>query len=81
MKCSTKPDKRFVVIEEILLPGLVLFLSRFTKLLDKWSGSDGYCLQIRDGSWDSWTMPLFEQLIPELTVQEVLSNYFVISHN
>ncbi|KAK4275462.1 hypothetical protein QN277_018541 [Acacia crassicarpa] len=33
----------------------------FIELLSNWSGSQGYCIKIGDGSWDSWTMPLMEQ--------------------
>ncbi|KAL5539220.1 hypothetical protein UlMin_044516 [Ulmus minor] len=36
-------------------------ISQFTELLSSWSGSQGYCIEIGDGSWDSWTMPLMEQ--------------------
>ncbi|PON70206.1 Palmitoyl protein thioesterase [Trema orientale] len=36
-------------------------ITHFTELLSNWSGSQGYCIEIGDGSWDSWTMPLFEQ--------------------
>ncbi|KAI4354708.1 hypothetical protein L6164_003553 [Bauhinia variegata] len=36
-------------------------IQQFTEFLSHWSGSQGYCLEIGKGSWDSWTMPLMEQ--------------------
>ncbi|PSR91599.1 Palmitoyl-protein like [Actinidia chinensis var. chinensis] len=36
-------------------------IKRFTEQLSKLSKSKGYCIEIGDGSWDSWFMPLQEQ--------------------
>ncbi|KAL2234074.1 UNVERIFIED_CONTAM: Palmitoyl-protein thioesterase 1 [Sesamum indicum] len=36
-------------------------VAHFTTLLSNWSGSQGYCIEIGNGAWDSWTMPFFKQ--------------------
>ncbi|XAR70492.1 Palmitoyl-protein hydrolase, partial [Bertholletia excelsa] len=37
-------------------------MKRFTEQLSEWSNSEGYCIEIGNGSWDSWFMPLEEQV-------------------
>lgn len=37
-------------------------ISEFTQSLSNWSSTDGYCIEIGDGSWDSWVMPLMQQV-------------------
>ncbi|KAH0646816.1 hypothetical protein KY284_034700 [Solanum tuberosum] len=36
-------------------------VKRFTEELREWSKSEGYCLEIGNGSWDSWFMTLEDQ--------------------
>ncbi|GER31169.1 alpha/beta-Hydrolases superfamily protein [Striga asiatica] len=36
-------------------------ITHFTTLLSDWSGSQGYCIEIGNGAWDSWTMPFLKQ--------------------
>ncbi|XP_076923370.1 uncharacterized protein LOC143585472 [Bidens hawaiensis] len=36
--------------------------ARYTNLLSEWSNTQGYCIEIGDGEWDSWFMPLEEQV-------------------
>ncbi|KAF5732878.1 hypothetical protein HS088_TW17G00411 [Tripterygium wilfordii] len=44
-------------------------VTRFTELLSSWSNSQGYCIEIGDGVWTSWTMLLLEQT--EIACQKV----------
>ncbi|KAL8150868.1 hypothetical protein V2J09_020676 [Rumex salicifolius] len=37
-------------------------VSRFTQLLSNWSGADGYCIEIGDGTRSSWFTPLQDQV-------------------
>ncbi|KAL9267500.1 Palmitoyl-protein thioesterase 1-like protein [Drosera capensis] len=34
----------------------------FTERLANWTGTEGYCVEIADGAWDSWFMPIMEQM-------------------
>ncbi|OVA01193.1 Palmitoyl protein thioesterase [Macleaya cordata] len=47
-------------------------ISHFTELLSSWSGSKGYCVAIGDGSWDSWFMPLLDQVRATLQIFSLL---------
>ncbi|CAA0842737.1 alpha/beta-Hydrolases superfamily protein [Striga hermonthica] len=47
-------------------------ITHFTTLLSDWSGSRGYCIEIGNGAWDSWTMPFLKQTEPfNLQVKEM----------
>lgn len=37
-------------------------VERFTEILTKWSGTQGYCVEIGNGAWDSWFMPFPKQI-------------------
>ncbi|KAI7988378.1 Palmitoyl-protein thioesterase 1 [Camellia lanceoleosa] len=37
-------------------------VKRLTQQLSDWSNSEGYCIEIGNGSWDSWFMALEEQV-------------------
>ncbi|GFZ01974.1 alpha/beta-Hydrolases superfamily protein [Actinidia rufa] len=50
-------------------------IKRFTEQLSKWSKSKGYCIEIGDGSWDSWFMPLQEQV---KKMEELNNGYNVV---
>ncbi|KAL2348180.1 hypothetical protein Fmac_002180 [Flemingia macrophylla] len=36
-------------------------VKRFTQQLSSFSGAEGYCVEVGNGSWDSWFLPLKEQ--------------------
>nr|GEZ64819.1 palmitoyl-protein thioesterase 1-like isoform X2 [Tanacetum cinerariifolium] len=37
-------------------------VTQFTDLLSEWSNSQGYCIEIGNGAWDSWFMPFEDQI-------------------
>ncbi|XP_028113687.1 palmitoyl-protein thioesterase 1-like isoform X9 [Camellia sinensis] len=53
-------------------------VKRLIKLLSKSSGSEGYCIEIGNGIWDSWFMPLLEQttIACEKVVKLSVSSFF-----
>ncbi|GMP62085.1 hypothetical protein CsSME_00024316 [Camellia sinensis var. sinensis] len=51
----------FVVFHGIADKCSATGVKRFVKLLTNWTGSQGYCVEIGNGVWDSWFMPLLEQ--------------------
>ncbi|KAJ9188527.1 hypothetical protein P3X46_003879 [Hevea brasiliensis] len=57
-------------------------ITRFTELLSNWSGAPGYCLEIGDGSWDSWTIPLHEQTATAcekvMSMSELANGYNIV---
>ncbi|EMS63343.1 Palmitoyl-protein thioesterase 1 [Triticum urartu] len=50
-------------------------IASFTDELAEWSGSKGYCMEIGRGSWDSWLMPLQDQV---KEMEELREGYSII---
>ncbi|XWS49697.1 hypothetical protein CRYUN_Cryun12cG0025400 [Craigia yunnanensis] len=50
-------------------------VKQFTELLTKFSSSKGYCLEVGDGTWDSWFMPLEEQV---MKMKELSKGYNIV---
>ncbi|KVH91239.1 palmitoyl-protein thioesterase 1-like [Cynara cardunculus var. scolymus] len=46
-------------------------VTHFTDLLSNWSNTQGYCIEIGNGVWDSWFMPFSEQT--EIACEKVKS--------
>ncbi|KAJ9556602.1 hypothetical protein OSB04_011216 [Centaurea solstitialis] len=46
-------------------------VKHFTELLSNWSNTQGYCIEIGNGVWDSWFMPFSEQT--EIACEKVKS--------
>lgn len=44
-------------------------VKQFTQKLSNFSATNGYCIEVGDGSWDSWFMPLLDQA--EIVCQKV----------
>ncbi|KAK7406297.1 hypothetical protein VNO78_07920 [Psophocarpus tetragonolobus] len=51
----------FIVIHGIGDQCSNLGMKKFTQKLSSFSGSKGYCVEVGNGSWDSWFKPLKEQ--------------------
>uniref|UniRef100_A0A7N2N2W9 Palmitoyl-protein thioesterase 1 n=1 Tax=Quercus lobata TaxID=97700 RepID=A0A7N2N2W9_QUELO len=47
-------------------------VKQFTELLSNYSGAEGYCLEVGDGTWDSWFMPLEEQACAKTVCDKVI---------
>ncbi|KAK2426159.1 alpha/beta-Hydrolases superfamily protein [Trifolium repens] len=47
------------------------FVNLFTQELITYSGVQGFCVEIGNGIWDSWFMPLQEQVITDIVCQKV----------
>ncbi|XP_059633865.1 uncharacterized protein LOC132276455 isoform X2 [Cornus florida] len=50
-------------------------VTSFTENLGNWSGSQGHCVEIGDGSSDSWFMPLLEQV---KNISELSDGYNIV---
>ncbi|ERN00210.1 palmitoyl-protein thioesterase 1 [Amborella trichopoda] len=58
-------------------------VTQFTELLGNWSSSKGYCIEIGNGSWDSWVLPLAEQTeiacVKVKEIEELKEGYNIVS--
>ncbi|KAL8154765.1 hypothetical protein AgCh_000209 [Apium graveolens] len=50
-------------------------VKNFTTSLSKWSGNRGHCIEIGNGKWDSWFMPLEKQV---KTMSELRKGYSIV---